>query len=437
MLTFQGGVGPLTYAWTGPNGYSSAIQNPIVINPSNGVYSVTVTGSFGSGSGSASTSITLNTAPIVPIITGDENFCLNNVATLDAGAGYTSYMWSNGMQTQTTIALLSGTYSVVVTNSFGCTATASIVIPACFSNVANTQVRDVDCNQLSFTPSAEFACDSVVNATNYYWEFRNPSTLELYAIYTSADDIAYGAITAPPLQFNTQYVARVRAQVAGEWGNYGALCTIGLAENPAITGVLPTQLRSEYCNSTHLTLDSTIACVPVSMGDIYEFEFTDLSNSFTSTKQSDLIYLSLDSVAPLLIEGHNYAVRVRAFVYNTWSDFGSSCDITIDAAAVSRTSTFETYAITEKIAIAKVNTTNLELLAYPNPFENYSGFMVKALENITTNVYLFDALGQLIWSKQTTTNQYEQFSTQDLAPGLYFISTTANNNNGVKIIKTK
>lgn len=84
-----------------------------------------------------------------------------------------------------------------------------------------------------------------------------------------------------------------------------------------------------------------------------------------------------------------------------------------------------------------MNKTNLELLAYPNPFENYSGFIIRSTENKSTYVYLFNALGQQIWSKQTTTNQYEQFNTQDLAPGLYFISTTANSDNAIKIIKTK
>jgi hypothetical protein len=77
------------------------------------------------------------------------------------------------------------------------------------------------------------------------------------------------------------------------------------------------------------------------------------------------------------------------------------------------------------------------LLAYPNPFENTGGFMVKSIENRNVSVYLFNAVGQMVWSKQVTTNQYEQFNTQDLTPGLYFMSTSENSNNSVKIIKTK
>jgi hypothetical protein len=30
---FQGGISPITYTWTGPNGFSSNQQNPLVSNP--------------------------------------------------------------------------------------------------------------------------------------------------------------------------------------------------------------------------------------------------------------------------------------------------------------------------------------------------------------------------------------------------------------------
>jgi hypothetical protein len=436
--TFQGGIAPLTFAWTGPNGFTSNLQNPIVANPVSGDYSVTITGSFGSGSGSSTTSVTVNPAPTAPSITGDFDFCPNNVATLDAGAGYDSYSWSNGMQTQTAIILLPAIYTVTVANSFGCTASASVDIAPCVSNVATTQVRDVDCGQINFIPNAHFACNPVANATNYQWEFRNPATLALYASFTSNNVIAYGDAINPVLQFNTQYVTRVRAKVGGEWGNYATLCTIGLAENPAITGVLPTQIRSQFCNIT-LPLNTTISCDAVSMASLYEFEFTDLSNATVTSTIIGLKYLNLSAVSPALLLGHTYAVRVRGFVYNTWGAFGSACNITISTSPIgagSRESAPEAIEIDANTTLI-ANTVAEELLAYPNPFELQSGFMVKSAENNTVTVYLFDAIGKIIWRKQVITNQYEQYSTEDLAPGLYFMSTSESNNNKVKIVKTK
>ena len=63
--------------------------------------------------------------------------------------------------------------------------------------------------------------------------------------------------------------------------------------------------------------------------------------------------------------------------------------------------------------------------------------MITSAENKNVTVYMFDAVGQMVWSKQIATNQYQSFNTQDLAPGLYFISTSENKHNSVKIIKTK
>lgn len=432
-VSFQGGVGPLTFAWTGPNGYHSALQNPIVANPADGMYNVTVTGSFGSGSGSSSVAVTLSPPPVTPVITGDFNFCPNNVAILDAGSGYSSYLWSNGMQTQTAIVLTAGTYSVIVSNAAGCTASATVEIAPCISNVASTQVRTEDCGVINFTPDAEFVCNPVVDATNYEWEFRNPTTLALYATYMSPSSAVFGDLVSPPLQFNTQYITRVRAEVGGELGNYGPLCTIGMAIDPAITGVLPTQLTVQYCNVTDLSLDSNIACEPVSMGSLYEFEFTDSANQQVIIATSDLVYLNLSTVSPALQAGHTYAVRVRGFVYNTWSAFNNICQISISAAVGDNSRGLETITSIEPINIVIAD----ELLAYPNPFENQSGFMVKSTENRMVVVYLFDAIGRTVWSKQVNTNQYQQFSTVDFNAGLYYMSTSENKNNAIKMIKTK
>ncbi len=51
----------------------------------------------------------------------DTTICSNQVPfVLDAGSGFTSYQWNNNSSNQTTTANVSGTYSVTVTNAFGC-----------------------------------------------------------------------------------------------------------------------------------------------------------------------------------------------------------------------------------------------------------------------------------------------------------------------------
>ena len=54
--------------------------------------------------------------------------CESTPVTLDAGAGFLSYLWSTNDTTQTIQAQQSGNYSVIVTNSRGCQATDAIQV---------------------------------------------------------------------------------------------------------------------------------------------------------------------------------------------------------------------------------------------------------------------------------------------------------------------
>ncbi len=91
-----------------------------------GNYSVTVTNGSGCSGTSASLGVTVNPNPVVNI-TGPSSVCGSSSVTLDAGAGFASYNWSNGALTQTITVTPSSTttYSVTVTNAAGCTASSS------------------------------------------------------------------------------------------------------------------------------------------------------------------------------------------------------------------------------------------------------------------------------------------------------------------------
>ena len=90
-----------------------------------GSYTVTVT----SGNGCAATAnktVTVG-SNITPTITGDTNICTGGSTTLSTSGGG-SYLWSNGSTTSAITVTTAGTYSVTVTNTGGCTGTASVVV---------------------------------------------------------------------------------------------------------------------------------------------------------------------------------------------------------------------------------------------------------------------------------------------------------------------
>jgi hypothetical protein len=63
--------------------------------------------------------------------------------TLDAGSGFTTYDWSTGESSQTIKVHLEGTYSVVVTNEYGCTGGDAINIDTQFVSVGELSLVGV------------------------------------------------------------------------------------------------------------------------------------------------------------------------------------------------------------------------------------------------------------------------------------------------------
>jgi hypothetical protein len=132
-----------TYAWTGPNGYTSTQQNPVisgVTSSAAGVYSVRATVG-GCASASATTTVVVKTRPATPVITAPASvgaYSPNRTASVPPHAGST-YAWNvtNGQITagqgtnQVTFSSLDpGTLalSVVETDSSGCTSQQGSVL---------------------------------------------------------------------------------------------------------------------------------------------------------------------------------------------------------------------------------------------------------------------------------------------------------------------
>ncbi len=125
-LSSSGGT---TYEWSGPDGFTSSDQNPILTAPSllaNGVYTVTVTDGNGC-TATTETTVIINDLPVVEV-SSNSPVCNGNILTLAANGGV-DYQWTgpNGFtsnQQNPTIdpvdLLATGTYTVVVTDVNGC-----------------------------------------------------------------------------------------------------------------------------------------------------------------------------------------------------------------------------------------------------------------------------------------------------------------------------
>jgi len=126
-----------SYSWSGPNGFTSSLQNPVINNvtaANSGSYGVTVTVSQCT-SASAVTAVVINSIPLTPVVSASpvcEGMNLNLTASLIPGASYSwtgpdNFISSNQNPTIANAGLANGgTYSVTV-GANGCTSTLASV----------------------------------------------------------------------------------------------------------------------------------------------------------------------------------------------------------------------------------------------------------------------------------------------------------------------
>ncbi len=131
-------VSGATYNWTGPNGFTSTLQNPTITNATtaaSGTYNVTVTPSGGCTAATSSVTVVVNAKPTVPAITGTTSVCVGLTTTLSNTTS--GGVWSSATTSVATInssgvvtGITAGTSVIkyVVTNASGCKDSASTTI---------------------------------------------------------------------------------------------------------------------------------------------------------------------------------------------------------------------------------------------------------------------------------------------------------------------
>jgi len=169
-LTVNGGVEPFTYAWTGPNGYTSIQQN--IEGLCAGTYIVEITDAVGCV---FTNEFTLNEpTQLVIEVTGTVDLLCTGVETGQASVSSTGgcspyvYSWSHDASVNGPIAteLGSGTYDVSVTDQNGCTndGTVTITINDPIDPVTAT-VDEVSLYPGGFGVSCPGASDGYINIT--------------------------------------------------------------------------------------------------------------------------------------------------------------------------------------------------------------------------------------------------------------------------------
>ncbi|MFK7771466.1 MAG: gliding motility-associated C-terminal domain-containing protein [Saprospiraceae bacterium] len=116
--TLEADPGFASYSW------SNGTNNQDIIADQPGTFTVIVTDANGC-TGQSEIVVTENIPP-TPTIAGASSFCSGNSTILDATGNYDSYLWSDNSTDPTLDVSISGTYTVTVTDSNGCTGTTEL-----------------------------------------------------------------------------------------------------------------------------------------------------------------------------------------------------------------------------------------------------------------------------------------------------------------------
>ncbi len=165
----SGGTSPYTYKWDNNQTTQTAT------NLAGGTHTVTVTDAGGCTT-TGSVTITVQGAPTASAVVNTNAVCnLGGSATATASGGTPAYTfkWDNNQTTATATNLAPGSHTVTVTDSKGCTATASVTIQATNGSVSLTTT--VISNAVCGTGGSASAAASN-GTTPYTYKWSNNAT---------------------------------------------------------------------------------------------------------------------------------------------------------------------------------------------------------------------------------------------------------------------
>ncbi len=185
-----------TWNWTGPGGFTSTVQSPVVSQQ--GTYNVTVTNSTNGCTATTTATVTGNTTPPSVTTQGSTLTCTVNSTTVSAtsSANPSGYLWSGPGGFSSTLASPTvtspGTYNLTVTDTGnGCTSTANAVV-----NLDNAQPNagasasgNIGCNNPTITLNGSSTTPNV----SYAW--TGPNGFSSAAQNPSASDIGTYTVT--------------------------------------------------------------------------------------------------------------------------------------------------------------------------------------------------------------------------------------------------
>lgn len=234
-VSVSNGIAPISYLWSPAPGGGQGTATATGLN-AGGTYTIAVSDSFSCGFPVIDTitiGVTPNPSPTITV-SGPATFCAGDSVILNAGTGYTNYLWSNGDTTQTITVDSSGSYSVTVIDTNSCSGLSDTTIAITVYS-APTPVINVT-GPTTFCSGGSVMLDAGSGYVSYLW--NNGSTTQTITVFSQGvysvaiiDTNGCTGVSASPVTVTV--IPSDDASFIYTSGNY---CQSGTDPTPAITG---------------------------------------------------------------------------------------------------------------------------------------------------------------------------------------------------------
>ncbi|MCY7409351.1 MAG: T9SS type A sorting domain-containing protein, partial [Chitinophagales bacterium] len=378
-------TGAISYAWSPSTGLSSISGATVNATPASTItYTMTATDITGCNI-LRGVVVSVSSFPALAI-TGNNSICSGQSTTFDAGAGYSSYLWSNGATTKTITLSTAGTYTVTVTNSNGCSGTSSRALTInATSTVTVSPTSSSICpgNNVSLTASG---------ASTYAW---SPST--------GLSATTGATVTATPSATTTYTVT----------GTNSSGCTSTATVTVTVSCTLPSNLSTTGITKNSATTNWTI--VSCAIGYKVNYKKQSASTWTEKTVSSNKGTLKLSSLSSSTVYEWKVATKCPDGNYGA---FSNSLTFTTLAQRMSDERNDEI--------------SNESFSIVPNPTTGQMTIELQTSENVngSAEIFIINILGEAIFSEKAIINDgiLNQVirMREDNPPGLYLVKVMVN-----------
>lgn len=335
-------VAGASYAWTGPNGFTSTLQNPVIPNATtaaSGNYTVTVTVS-NCTSAPGTVSVLINQTPETPTAGSNSPLCGSAGATLNLTASTTTpgaitYSWTgpnsftSAVQNPSILNVttaMSGLYVVTATRNPGNCISAATNVPVVINPTpvitGTSSANPTNCGSASGTISLTGLTANTTYTVNYNWN-GNPQSATILSnasgvllinglvqgTYTNIIAVLNGCPSAPA---GPVVLADPNPPPAPTAGSNGPICsgtTLNLTASTASTGTISYAWTGPNGFTSNLQ-NPSIPNVTTAASGTYNVSVT--VNDCVSPANSFAVLINPLPLAPVVTTPVNYCIGTTA-----------------------------------------------------------------------------------------------------------------------------